>query len=64
MSRSKAKKRAGPGKLCFQSGQAMTEYLFLIILVALVCIPVAKWLPAAVQGYARPIYYCVSRPIP
>lgn len=45
-------------------GQAMTEYLVLIILVALVSIPVYRWLPKAVRGYVQPFYYCVSRPIP
>ncbi len=47
-----------------QVGQGMTEYIILIVLVALVCMPVAKWLPLAVQGYVRAFYYCVSRPIP
>ncbi len=47
-----------------ERGQAMTEYVFLIVLVALVCIPVVKWLPAAVRGYVRPFYYCLSRPLP
>jgi hypothetical protein len=47
-----------------ERGQAMTEYLFLIILVSLVCIPVFRILPKAVAGYLRPIYYCVSRPFP
>jgi len=47
-----------------QSGQMMSEYVILIILVALICIPVMKWLPAAVQGYTRAFYYCLSRPIP
>jgi hypothetical protein len=45
-------------------GQAMSEYLALVILVGLVCIPVVRLLPDAVRGYVRPIYYCVSRPIP
>lgn len=52
-----------PG-LRHESGQAMTEYIFLIVLVALVTIPMAKWLPRAVQGYVRPFYYCLSRPLP
>ena len=47
-----------------QRGQAMTEYIALVILVALVCIPVMKFLPIAVRGYVRPFYYCISRPIP
>ncbi len=47
-----------------ERGQAMTEYIFLIVVVALVCIPVFRTLPKAVQGYVRPIYYCVSRPFP
>jgi hypothetical protein len=46
------------------AGQAMSEYVILVILVGLVCIPVTYWLPQAVRGYVRPIYYCVSRPIP
>ena len=47
-----------------ESGQTMTEYIFLIVLVGLVCIPLARSLPDAVRGYVRPFYYCVSRPIP
>jgi Flp pilus assembly pilin Flp len=47
-----------------ERGQAMTEYVILVILVALLCIPVYRTLPAAVRGYVRPFYYCVSRPIP
>lgn len=47
-----------------ESGQAMTEYIFLIVLVALVCIPVVELLPQAVLGYVRPFYYCISRPVP
>lgn len=47
-----------------QQGQTMTEYVILVIFVSLVCIPVAEWLPEAVQGYVRPFYYCLSRPIP
>ena len=46
------------------SGQALSEYLILVFLVALVCIPVAKLLPAAIIEYVRPFYYCLSRPIP
>ena len=47
-----------------ERGQAATEYLALIILVALVCIPVVRMLPEAVRGYVRPFYYCISRPLP
>ena len=47
-----------------QRGQGMTEYLILIVLVAIVCIPFAKLLPQAVAGYVRPFYYCLSRPLP
>ena len=47
-----------------ESGQALTEYIILVLLVALVCAPFVKILPAAVQGYVRPFYYCVSRPFP
>lgn len=47
-----------------QLGQAMTEYVFLVVVVGLVCIPVFKWLPDAIRGYVRPFYYVVSRPIP
>jgi len=47
-----------------EAGQAMTEYIFLILLVSVVSIPVFKLLPKAVAGYVRPIYYCVSRPFP
>ena len=47
-----------------ERGQAMTEYLFLVVLCGLVCIPVVKLLPEAVRGYIRPFYYCISRPIP
>ncbi len=54
------KRIAGRG----ERGQAMTEYLFLVVLCGLVCIPVVRWLPSAVRGYIRPFYYCISRPIP
>jgi hypothetical protein len=47
-----------------ERGQGMTEYIALVILVALVCIPIMKLLPLAVQGYVRPFYYCISRPVP
>ena len=47
-----------------ERGQAMTEYLFLVVLCGLVCIPMVKALPQAVRGYLRPFYYCISRPIP
>ncbi len=47
-----------------ERGQAATEYLALIILVALVCIPVVRMLPEAVRGYVRPFYYCISRHLP
>ena len=47
-----------------ESGQAMTEYLFLVVLIALVCIPLTRTLPEAVRGYIRPFYYCISRPLP
>lgn len=47
-----------------ERGQAMSEYIILVLLVALVCVPIVKLLPAAVREYARPFYYCVSRPIP
>ena len=49
---------------CDARGQAMTEYIFLVILVALVSIPIARLLPIAVRGYVRPFYYCISRPLP
>lgn len=45
-------------------GQGATEYIILIVLVALVSIPVFYALPKAVQGYVRPFYYCLSRPLP
>lgn len=47
-----------------QNGQAMTEYLFIVVMIGLVCIPIVKWLPDAVRGYVQPFYYCLSRPIP
>jgi len=47
-----------------ECGQGMTEYILLVILVALVSVPIMKLLPLAVQGYVRPFYYCVSRPVP
>ena len=53
-----------PVKRRCERGQAMTEYLFLVVLCGLVCIPVVRWLPNAVRGYIRPFYYCISRPIP
>lgn len=51
-------------KLREQKGQALTEYIVLILLVALVCMPMVRLLPEAVRGYVRPFYYCLSRPIP
>ena len=51
-------------KSCLDSGQAMTEYIILVVLVGLVCVAVAKTLPSAVGGYVLPFYYCVSRPFP
>lgn len=45
-------------------GQAMSEYIIIVTLVALVCIPVYKTLPDAVRGYMRAIFYTVSRPLP
>ena len=47
-----------------QRGQAMTEYILLIVLVALVLVPFFRLLPEAIRGYVRPFYYCVSRPFP
>jgi len=47
-----------------ESGQGLSEYMVLIILVSLVCIPVFTWLPEAVRGYVRPFYYCLSKPFP
>lgn len=47
-----------------ERGQGMTEYIILVLLVGCICIPFAKLLPKAVQGYVRPFYYCLSRPIP
>ena len=47
-----------------EDAQAMTEYLFLVVFIALVCIPVFYLLPQAVEGYLRPFYYCISRPLP
>lgn len=47
-----------------EKGQGMTEYIILVLLVACICIPFARLLPIAVQGYVRPFYYCLSRPIP
>ena len=51
-------------KIQSEAGQGLTEYIALIILVALVCIPIVRLLPEAVRGYVRPFYYCVSRPLP
>lgn len=47
-----------------ERGQSMTEYLFLVVLVGLVCIPVVRLLPKAILGYVTPFYYCLSRPYP
>ena len=47
-----------------ERGQAMTEYIFLVVLVALVLIPFVRILPEAIRGYVKPFYYCVSRPFP
>ncbi|MFN8390294.1 MAG: hypothetical protein U0136_08400 [Bdellovibrionota bacterium] len=57
--------KSSPSKaLRSEQGQALTEYIALVILVALVCIPIMKLLPIAVRGYVKPFYYCVSRPLP
>lgn len=50
--------------LANERGQGATEYVILVLLVALVCLPIVKLLPAAVREYVRPFYYCISRPIP
>ena len=47
-----------------ESGQGMTEYIILVILVALVLVPYFRLMPEAVRGYVRPFYYCISKPIP
>jgi hypothetical protein len=47
-----------------ERGQAMTEYIILVILIAIVTIPILKLFPDAVRGYVRPFYYCISRSIP
>lgn len=59
-----SRKRVDGERFDSERGQAMTEYIALIVLVALVCLPIAKLLPAAIREYVRPFYYCVSRPIP
>ena len=51
-------------RLTNQSGQGLTEYVILVILVALVCIPIARLLPIAIREYVQPFYYSVSRPLP
>lgn len=51
-------------RLYAENGQGMTEYIILVVLVSLVCIPVFYSLPKAVLGYVRPFYYCISRPFP
>lgn len=47
-----------------EHGQSMTEYIILVILVAIVSLPILRLYPDAVRGYLRPFYYCISRPIP
>lgn len=47
-----------------ERGQGMTEYIILVLLVGLVCMPIAQLLPRAAKEYLRPFYYSVSRPIP
>lgn len=47
-----------------EQGQGMTEYIIMLVLIALLCIPIARTLPAAIQGYVRPFYYILSKPIP
>jgi hypothetical protein len=47
-----------------ERGQAMTEYLIIVIAVGLVCASFAKLLPEAIGGYVRPIYYSVAKPFP
>ena len=45
-------------------GQSMTEYVILVLLISLVLIPMVEILPEAIQGYSRPFFYSISRPIP
>ena len=47
-----------------QRGQSLSEYIILVLLVGIVCLPLSRWLPTAVRGYLRPIYYSVSKPFP
>ncbi len=47
-----------------QDGQGMTEYIILVLLIAVISIPILRMFPEAVRGYVQPFYYCISRPIP
>lgn len=47
-----------------QKGQALTEYILLVVLVSMVCIAMVRILPRAVRGYVQPFYYVLSKPIP
>ena len=51
-------------KVSDERGQGMSEYVIVVLLVACVCIPIAKLLPDAIRGYARPFFYCLSKPFP
>ncbi len=53
-----------PQKIKTERGQAMTEYLFLVVFVALILIPFWLLLPEAIRGYVAPFFYCISRPFP
>ena len=47
-----------------ESGQAMTEYMVLIMVVAIVCAFLWRTLPEAVVAYMQAFFYCISRPFP
>lgn len=57
-------KRAKGIKLHSARGQAMTEYIILVVCVALVVTFMLTALPEALQKYVRPFFFVISRPFP
>lgn len=55
---------SGASKYRQESGQAMTEYVILLVVVALSLSFMMSALPSALSDYVQAIYFCVSRPVP
>ena len=46
------------------AGQAMSEYIILIVVVAMGCAFMWEKLPNVAEEYLQAFYYCISRPYP